>query len=87
MPRKVRVRRGLRAFEGRELLGYADIAAATGLEEKTIRNYVKIGKLHAGIRPGVYLPTDQRLRQWVIDTNQRDQGYRSDLYGYPGEVV
>lgn len=77
---------GLKAFEGKDLVDYKDIAAAIGVEVKTVHGYHN-RKLPDGTRrmpksdkPGVWKADRQDLRDWVEGITRPGQGARTDLY-------
>lgn|GEM_PF-6933039 len=71
---------GLRAFNGKKLITYADLQAATGLAKRTLYGYVRSGRMPApDVSGGVWDATRQDIRDWVTGTTRPGQGARTDL--------
>lgn len=71
---------GLAALDGKSLVTYTDVEAATGLKRRTLYNYVRAGRMPAPDAPGVWQATRQDLRDWITGISRPGQGARTDLH-------
>lgn len=75
---------GLAAFDGKDLVGYAEVSAATGLAKRTLRTYQTQGKMPKS-RRGVWAADDPELIAFVTlyasFGSKGRRGFRSDLHG------